>query len=146
MTEPTAQDPGQRRQHSRVQLSADRARRGRLLVISPTTDALFPLSDVQAIDLSLGGAGLESGPGETTDPADAEGLQFTSTEYLPEGAEIQLKLPGDDGDDPVTIKGRLVRVRGMMARDEVGELTLRYRYGVRFEPASAAGAARALET
>ena len=155
---------GQRRRHVRVSLSADQARRAQLAVVSPTTGAVTSLADVQAVDLSLGGAGLRSGPDESAEKVAAEELRFTSTQYLSEGAEVRLTVwpaqsDGDrsgagqarqprrteaGGEETVTITGRLVRVRGLMARNAAGELTLRYRYGVQFAPDSAAAATRAL--
>ncbi len=109
--------------------------------------AVTTLADVQAVDLSLGGAGLRSGPDEAPASEGTEGLRFTSTHYLSEGAKVRLtirpaRLTGDE--ESVTITGRLVRVRGLMARNAAGELTLRYRYGVQFAPDSAAAATRAL--
>ena len=165
MTQSTTRPPGgQRRRHARVSLSADQARRAQLAVVSPTTAAVTPLADVQAVDLSLGGAGLRSGPDEPAESVPAAGLRFTSTQYLSEGAEVRLTVwpAQSDGDrcgagqarrrrlscagdeETVTITGRLVRVRGLMARNTAGELTLCYRYGVQFAPDSAAAATRAL--
>ena len=148
MTQSTTVPPGgQRRQHVRVPLSADQARRAQLAVVSPTTGAVTRLADVQAVDLSLGGAGLRSRPDESTASVAAEGLRFTSTQYLSEGAEVRLTVwPAHSAGDEesVTITGLLVRVRGLMARNAAGELTLRYRYGVQFAPDSAAAATRAL--
>ena len=148
MTQSTTVPPGgQRRRHVRVPLSADQARRAQLAVVSPTTGAVTSLADVQAVDLSLGGAGLRSGPDEPTASAATEGLRFTSTQYLSEGADVRLTVwPAHSAGDEesVTITGRLVRVRGLMARNAAGELTLRYRYGVQFAPDSAAAATRAL--
>ena len=149
MTQSTTTLPpgGQRRQHVRVSLSADQARRAQLAVVSPATGAVTPLADVQAVDLSLGGAGLRSGPDESAESVAAAELQFTSTRYLSEGAEVRLTVwPAQSAGDKetVTITGRLVRVRGLMARNATGELTLRYRYGVQFAPDSAAAATRAL--
>ncbi len=135
---------GQQRQHVRVRLSADQAHRAQLAVVSRATGAVTPLSDVQAIDLSLGGAGLRSRPDESAESVAAEGLQFTSTQYLSEGAEVRLRLSCAGDEETVTITGRLVRVRGLMTRNATGELTLRYRYGVQFAPDSAAAATRAL--
>ena len=148
MTQSTTVPPGgQRRRHARVPLSADQARRAQLAVVSPTTGAVTSLADVQAVDLSLGGAGLRSGPDESAEKVAAEELRFTSTQYLSEGAEVRLAIwPAQSvGDEEtVTITGRLVRVRGLMARNATGELTLLYRYGVQFAPDSAAAATRAL--
>ena len=148
MTQSSTLPPGgQRRRHVRVLLSADQARRAQLAVVSPTTGAVTPLADVQAVDLSLGGAGLRSGPDESAESVAAEELQFTSTQYLSEGAEVRLTVwpaqPAGD-EETVTITGLLVRVRGLMARNAAGELTLRYQYGVQFAPDSAAAATRAL--
>lgn len=150
MIQPTTSPPGdQRRRHARVPLSEGQARRAQLAVVSPTTGAATPLADVQAVDLSLGGAGLRSGPDESPASEAAEGLQFTSTQYLSEGAEVRLTIrpaqPTGD-EETVTITGQLVRVRGLMARNAAGELTLHYRYGVQFAPDSAAAATRALAT
>ncbi len=148
MTKPTTLPPGgQRRRHVRVPLGAHQARRAQLAVVSPTTGAVTTLADVQAVDLSLGGAGLRSGPDESPASAAAEGLRFTSTHYLSEGAEVRLTIrPAQPagGEETVTITGRLVRVRGLLARNATGELTLHYRYGVQFAPDSAASATRAL--
>ena len=148
MTQPNTLPPGgQRRRHVRVPLSAGQASRARLAVVSPTTGAVTTLADVQAADLSLGGAGLRSGPDESPAPEAAKELRFTSTHYLAEGAEVQLTIrpaqPTGD-EETVTITGRLVRVHGLMARNATGELTLHYRYGVQFAPDSAAAATRAL--
>ncbi len=150
MIQPTTSPPGdQRRRHARVSLSADQAHRAQLAVVSPTTGAATPLADVQAVDLSLGGAGLRSGPDASPASAAAAGLRFTSTQYLSEGAEVRLTIrpaqPTGD-EETVTITGQLVRVRGLMARNAAGELTLHYRYGVQFAPDSAAAATRALAT
>ena len=150
MTQPNTLPPGgQRRRHVRVPLSADQASRARLAVVSPTTGTVTTLADVQAVDLSLGGAGLRSGPDESAESIDSEELRFTSTHYLSEGAEVRLTIrPAQPagGEETVTITGRLVRVRGLMARNAAGELTLHYRYGVQFAPDSAASATRALAT
>ncbi|MDE2993921.1 MAG: PilZ domain-containing protein [Chloroflexota bacterium] len=138
---------GQQRRHARVPLSADQAGRAQFAVVSPTTGAVTTLADVQAVDLSLGGAGLRSGPDESPASAAAEGLRFTSTHYLSEGAEVRLTIrPAQPagGEETVTITGQLVRVRGLLARNATGELTLHYRYGVQFAPDSAASATRAL--
>ena len=140
--------PGvQRRRHVRVPLSAHQARRAQLAVVSPTTGAVTTLADVQAVDLSLGGAGLRSGPDESAESVDSEELRFTSTQYLSEGAEVRLTVwpaqPAGD-EESVTITGYLVRVRGLMARNADGELMLHYRYGVQFAPDSATAATRAL--
>lgn len=148
MTQPNPLPPGgQRRRHVRVPLSADQAGRAQLAVVSPTTGTVIPLADVQAVDLSLGGAGLRSGPDESPASAATEGLRFTSTQYLAEGAEVRLTVwpaqPTGD-EEIVTITGRLIRVRGLLARNAAGELTLHYRYGVQFAPDSAASATRAL--
>ena len=148
MTHPTTSPPGgQRRRHVRVPLSADQASRAQLAVVSPTTGTVTTLADVQAVDLSLGGAGLRSDPDESPASAAAEGLRFTSTHYLSEGAEVRLTVSlaqPAGGEENVTITGRLVRVRGLLARNAAGELTLHYRYGVQFAPESAASATRAL--
>ena len=148
MTQPNPLPPGgQRRRHVRVPLSADQAGRAQLAVVSPTTGAVTTLADVQAVDLSLGGAGLRSGPDESPASAAAEGLRFTSTHYLSEGAEVRLTVwPAQSAcdEESVTITGRLIRVRGRLARNAAGELTLHYRYGVQFAPESAASATRAL--
>ena len=148
MTQPNTLPPGgQRRRHVRVPLSADQAGRAQLAVVSPTTGAVTTLADVQAADLSLGGAGLRSGPDESAESVDSDELRFTSTHYLSEGTEVQLTVspaqPTSD-EETVTITGWLVRVRGLMDRNAAGELTLRYRYGVQFAPDSAAAATRAL--
>lgn len=144
---PTSSPGGQRRRHVRVPLSAYQARRAQLAVVSPTTGAVTTLADVQAADLSLGGAGLRSGPDESPAPEAAKELRFTSTHYLAEGAEVRLTVwpvqPTGD-EETVTITGHLVRVRGLMDRNATGELTLHYRYGVQFAPDSAAAATRAL--
>ena len=148
MTQSTAPPPGgQRRRHVRVPLSTEQAHRAQLAVVSPTTGTVTPLADVQAVDLSLGGAGLRSGPDGSAESVDSEELRFTSTHYLSEGAEVRLtirpvRLASDE--ETVTITGRLVRVRGLMARNAAGELTLHYRYGVQFAPDSAASATRVL--
>ena len=150
MTQLTTRPPGgQRRRHVRVPLSAHQARRAQLAVVSPTTGAVTTLADVQAVDLSLGGAGLRSGPDEAPASEATEALRFTSTQYLAEGTEVRLNIsPAQSAGDEetVTITGHLIRVRGLMARNATGELTLHYRYGVQFAPDSAAAATRALAT
>ena len=74
MTKPTTLPPGgQQRRHVRVPLSAGQAGRAQFAVVSPTTGAVTTLADVQAVDLSLGGAGLRSGPDESPASAAAEG-------------------------------------------------------------------------
>ena len=154
MTQSTTTLPpgGQRRQHVRVSLSADQARRAQLAVVSPVPRVPSPPWRMSRPLISVSAA-PGCGPDRTSRPNQwpAAGLQFTSTRYLSEGAEVRLTVwpaqsDGDrrGADATVTITGRLVRVRGLMARNAAGELTLRYRYGVQFAPDSAAAATRAL--